>query len=147
LEHLNLGHNSIQGKGAFVIADCLSKNTVLKKIDLDGNPVGAEGGRALLRAVCSGIKLQLSFASCNFDISYNNLWDPDVPSKQSPFILMLEDQYDRTLARQLYMFACKHPSFIIESINHEYGDGSSHNINLIRYVCFVFKKLFPHVSQ
>ena len=69
LLHVNLGHNSIQGKGAFVLADCLSRNTSLLRLDLDGNPVGMQGGRALLRAVCSGIKLVLHMQSCNFDLS------------------------------------------------------------------------------
>ena len=76
---------------------------------------------------------------------YGNLWDPDTPDKQvarqkadTPFELVLEDAYDRTLARQIYNFACKNPSFNIESIQHQYGEGLVHNINLIRCKHFLF---------
>ena len=51
LHRLDLAHNRIEEIGAFVIADGMDRNKTITQLVMDGNPVGQEGGRNLLRAI------------------------------------------------------------------------------------------------
>lgn len=51
LRVLNISHNSVQAQSAIVIANNLKKNTTLTNLQMNGNALGKDGGRALLRCM------------------------------------------------------------------------------------------------
>jgi len=48
---LDMANNAVSGPAAMVFADALRQNSTLHRLNLDGNPLGDSGGRAIMMAV------------------------------------------------------------------------------------------------
>lgn len=55
IEYLDISHNRMSEKAAFLIAGPLEYNKSLKKLIMDGNPVGQGGCRRIMNS-CLGFK-------------------------------------------------------------------------------------------
>lgn len=74
MKSINLANNGIDAVGAFTILVGSRENPTLSSLNLDGNPVGEEGGRMLVKVAASdGHRLDISAANCDFTISTANL--------------------------------------------------------------------------
>jgi len=51
LRMLDLSHNTVDAKSAIVIANNLKKNSTLTNLQMNGNPLAYDGGRALMRCM------------------------------------------------------------------------------------------------
>ena len=67
LLELNLGWNSLRGKGGAALAEGLKGNTVLNKVDIGWNGLGDEGARAV------GEMLSNNVALTHLDVSHNRI--------------------------------------------------------------------------
>jgi hypothetical protein len=67
LLELNLGWNSLRGKGGAALAEGLKGNTVLNKVDIGWNGLGDEGARAV------GDMLSNNVALTHLDVSHNRI--------------------------------------------------------------------------
>jgi len=64
---LNLGGNGLGAEGGKAIAEALKVNTSITTINLQGNKLGAEGGKA----IAEGLKINTSIT--NIDVTSNSL--------------------------------------------------------------------------
>lgn len=105
LRTLNLSHNRIQTMGAFVIADGMDENKSINRLTMDGNPIGFEGGRELLRAMRNlGDIREISMVDCNIKQSEQRLvnFDPTKPDNDGkPYELDISKKYDQAVVNQL----------------------------------------------
>eukprot|EP01050_Picozoa_sp_SAG11_P010651 SAG11_NODE_1080_length_5962_cov_7.764284_1_plen_1743_part_00 len=84
LKELDLTHNSIGEKATMVLADAIAaENKALRSCQLDENPVGPRGGRAVIRALTTlaflGRDTEIDVRGCNFE-----LHDPSRSPQLSP---------------------------------------------------------------
>ena len=112
LRTLNLSHNGVADRAAIVLAGALrSRRGLPLVLKLRGNPVGAHGGRALLRLLsspaCASTEVQLhdstfDFAAA-FDVAHHAAAKPlfDAAEPSGTYRLDLADAYDRTVALEL----------------------------------------------
>ena len=70
---LNLSHNNIQAEGCIKIAEALQKNpSTLETLLLDNNPIGSEGAIELFKALKTHLKLrELNLSKCGIS-TYNS---------------------------------------------------------------------------
>ena len=67
---LDLSHNGIGNRGACTLAGGLRFNHTLKHLQLNGNPLGVLGGRALMLTWNYAVKPRfISLQACHFDVS------------------------------------------------------------------------------
>lgn len=117
LEVLDLSNNNIPGQAAFVIAGALQVNATLISLIMDGNPLGAIGGRTLLQSVADSgnTKLTLSINKCNFECSSTDLFNPDEAT--GSYDLDMTNPYEHSVAVELLKLAntkngCKFVSIV-----------------------------------
>lgn len=67
LTYLDVSHNGISSVGSQIIGTSLHVNTGLRKLLLQGNPVGCKGGRALIRAA-EASNIQLDLGGCDMTL-------------------------------------------------------------------------------
>ena len=102
LRFVDLTHNEIKEKGAFVVADVLKENRRLDKVVLDGNPIGERGARAILRTmrrlIVYGWRREISIAHCNIDYHdrHEDIFEPQEAGGRHR--CNLADPYDRAKA-------------------------------------------------
>ena len=70
---LNVANNGIDEFGCFTLMAGLRENLSLRNIVLDGNPLGVQGGRILIKvATALGNRLTISAMNCDFNIHNSN---------------------------------------------------------------------------
>lgn len=73
LVELNVANNGIDEFGCFTLLAGMRENASLRNVILDGNPLGVQGGRILIKvATALGHRLQLSAKNCDFSIHNSN---------------------------------------------------------------------------
>ena len=114
LEHLDLGHNRIQKKGAICLALAAEKSherikeksiettSSLKTVVLNGNPIGAVGIRACLHAN-GRIETHFDVLECLPDSDSANFFEHGVVEKV--YELDLDELHDRLVADRLVQIA------------------------------------------
>jgi hypothetical protein len=69
LVSLDVSYNKVKERGSICMADGLQQNESIKNLNMDGNPVGPTGGRALLKMIASeGNMRNISLEHCNFEM-------------------------------------------------------------------------------
>jgi hypothetical protein len=105
---LDISNNDIGEQGATVVADMLKENKHLVDINMDCNPVGRRGGRAMLRALRAillfRIQRKVSLSKCSFEYqSPAKLFDPAEPGGKH--LCNLADIHERVVANELVELA------------------------------------------
>lgn len=68
-----MANNGIDEFGCFTLMAGLRENTSLRNLVLDGNPLGVQGGRILIKvATLLGHRLTMSAMNCDFNIHNSN---------------------------------------------------------------------------
>lgn len=123
LTTLDLAHNNIPAQGALTIANALKANShaPLATLNVDGNPLGQTGGRAMLHAVAARPerKLHVSMEGCNFDLSSTDSFDP--AEATGSYDLNMEVPYERAIALELLRVANNKQGCKFLSITHVTG--------------------------
>lgn len=69
LKTLNIANNGIDAIGCFTLFVGLRENDGLSELILDGNPIGEQGARVMMKvATEQGDRLQISAKNCDFNI-------------------------------------------------------------------------------
>lgn len=108
---LDVSHNDIQEKGTLVLADAMKENVTLTHMCLDSNPIGPDGGRAVLRALCTIAERnqegrEISIQHCNLACEDGeDIFDPLEPGGHH--VCNLADPYERVVANELVELAWK----------------------------------------
>eukprot|EP00753_Platysulcus_tardus_P002729 PLAT11849.1.p1 GENE.PLAT11849.1~~PLAT11849.1.p1 ORF type:complete len:1311 (-),score=449.39 PLAT11849.1:73-3516(-) len=102
LRELDLTYNRIDEASSIVLGKGLRHNHTLKVLQLSRNPIGARGGKQLIRAHMHGRKVFMK--DCNFDTKASSVstlgFDPDNPSGHVSFSLAAPMQH--AMASDLY---------------------------------------------
>ena len=115
---LDLANNRINASAAVVLASGVQRNNSLRELILDSNPIGQEGSRAILAAIESASKRNMSVKSanvdpdsyepckasmfnCNVGLISQSSFNPAEPS--GFYTLPLEEPYNRVILQNLAM--------------------------------------------
>lgn len=107
LHHISLRQCRVSDIGASLIAEAAKNTTSLKEINLDGNPLGRVGGRAILKVSTGGELEQtvdrpkVTFTNCNVGRVDPHAFDPSDPAGKYEF--NIADEYSRTVMRNLIL--------------------------------------------
>jgi len=117
LKQLILKNNMIDPVACFTICVGARETTSLKFIDLDGNPVGEAGGRALMTIplVCGG-RLAFSAKECDFTLKSNKI----ILNRRDPvgkYELNMQSDYGRAVLFDIFDVVANHPSLIVSSFS------------------------------
>ncbi|RLN75313.1 hypothetical protein BBJ28_00023935 [Nothophytophthora sp. Chile5] len=118
LRHLDISSNHVQAKSVLVYVDGLQHNTALETLVIRGNPIGAIGAEAILRAVASG-----SVSTCQLDLGDCNLEILDSSQEGSiygggVFNLNLGDRSDGILLRELLLLVWKSKAEVLDAVHN-----------------------------
>ena len=108
LLHLDLTKNQINGRGAALIAEGLAENRNLQSLILDENPLGAVGGRLLIRASPKmNNERELSLSNCNAAsataaVKDSSVFDPSQPT--GTYELDMAESYSHIVVKHLLLF-------------------------------------------
>jgi Ca2+-binding EF-hand superfamily protein len=122
LEYLNLAYNSIDSVGALTLAMGIIENkSSLKKVVLDGNPIGATGAKALLLVpILSETEVELSLDKCNATIKdVKGCWFSFDKIVNTDFELNMENGFDRAVCIFLFNILAGHPSYKISKLTYD----------------------------
>jgi Ran GTPase-activating protein (RanGAP) involved in mRNA processing and transport len=108
LLYVDLTKNHINGRGAALIAEGLAENVNLQALVLDENPLGAVGGRLLIRASPKLNKeRELSMLNCNASSGPANTKDSAVFDPSQPagtYELDMSESYSHIVMKHLLLF-------------------------------------------
>jgi Ran GTPase-activating protein (RanGAP) involved in mRNA processing and transport len=110
LLHLDLTKNQINGRGATLLAEGLADNVNLQALILNENPIGAVGGRLLIRASPKKNKeRELSILNCNSSsgpaLKDSAVFDPSQPT--GSYELNMSESYSHIVMKHLLLFVSK----------------------------------------
>lgn len=132
LEELILSNNSIDAIGCFTIVVGAREHPALKFIDLDGNPVGEQGGRMLMKlAKYHGYRIRFSAFRCDFSIHSNDV----IFKTHEPlgsYQLNLSIPYHRAVACEILDVVALDPTLGFKFF--EMKDGGSKTFRPVKFV-------------
>lgn len=110
METLIVQSNQLNATATFTICAGIIENRGLKRVVLDGNPIGEQGMRALMQVpLIAGARVKLSAARCNI-----NIRDPtckfDFDKLLRDYDLDMSDGYQRAQAILLLHMIAGHSS-------------------------------------
>lgn len=74
IESINLANNGIDAIGTFTLLVGLRENQSVRRLVIDGNPIGEQGARMLMKLAASdGHRLDVSAKNCDFAIQCNDI--------------------------------------------------------------------------
>ncbi|CAM9334222.1 unnamed protein product [Chrysoparadoxa australica] len=112
---LSLRRNDVGRRAALTWARTIAEaSSVLDELDLQDNPLGSSGGRAIFRSLLSEVQpvsARIILHGCNFtpqsDHNAGKVFDHGCPFLNAPYTLSLDDAYDSSVAWALYRLAAE----------------------------------------
>ena len=106
INSLDVSYNKVKERGCICLADSLKNNESIKNLNMDGNPVGPTGGKALLKMIASdGNMRNISLDQCNFEVPDDGPIPFDITVPNGFYLLDLSIPYDRMIATSLQELA------------------------------------------
>jgi hypothetical protein len=132
---LNIANNGIDTIGCFTLFVGLKENKSLCEINIDGNPIGEQGARILMKTVAfEGHRLTISAKNCDISIKSGQTkfhLEGDCFSRKAlsfllallidPFgeyVLDLSKPYDRAILLELLDIAANDPNVLINTLEY-----------------------------
>ena len=124
LIEIHLKNNMIDPVGCFTICVGARETTSLRILNLDGNPIGEAGARALMTIplVC-GARLEFSAKECDLGLESNKI----ILNRREPvgrYELNMESDYGRAVLYDIFDVVANHSSLIIKSFQLSLDGGS-----------------------
>lgn len=136
LEELILSNNSIDAVGCFTLVVGVRESPSLKFIDLDGNPIGQQGGRMLIKlAKCHGTKVTFSANNCDVTVKSSEVvFKIDEPS--GSYELDLSNPYHCAIAFEMLDVVALDPTLGFKVFHYKEPRGKAFNaIELDKFRC------------
>jgi len=138
LTHLNVSSNNLEGTAIFCICVGLIENKNMRRLILDGNPIGSLGAKAVMQVpTMIGSRVKVSVVKCNISIP------PDANAAEVSFdfenllriyVLDMTSAYDRAQAFMLlFLIACHH-TFVISKWEWEESKGQIRSYDLVPFL-------------
>eukprot|EP01038_Epipyxis_sp_PR26KG_P009185 gene9185-12389_t len=124
LKFLNIAHNGIDAAGCFTLLVGIRENKSIQTFIIDGNPMGEEGARMLVRlAKSDGSRLKISAKVCDFTVKSNSVKNLNAPGGEHRLNLSLP--YERAVFLELLSIAAANPA--LEFTHFQYQDQHDHS--------------------
>eukprot|EP01034_Spumella_vulgaris_P028670 gene28670-35569_t len=118
LETLILTSNSLDSIACFTICAGVIENRGLKKVVLDGNPIGEQGMKALMLVpMIAGNRVKISAARCNVSIRDSKCWF-DFVKLIREYPLNMDNGFERAIAIILLHIIAGHHSYVFSEFTH-----------------------------
>jgi hypothetical protein len=126
LQTLNIAYASIDAMGCLSICAGIIENYSLKRLNLDGNPIGEQGGKALLLTPIYALnQVEISVSKCNVNIKDPNCWFDFDHLLGKDFNLNMENGLDRAVMIFLLHIVAGHHSLRFTKVQYEVFSGSN----------------------
>lgn len=112
LQTLLVNHNNLTSAACFTICVGIEENYTLKRVNLDGNPIGEAGAKSLTQIpVTVGGRVKVSASGCNLEVKYDKdrLFNPYDPC--GSYALNCEDCYHRAIAFKILRTLASNPGY------------------------------------
>ena len=138
LRELIIKNNVIDPVACFTICVGARETTSLQYLNMDGNPVGEAGGRALMTIplIC-GARLRFSASECDFLLKSSKI----VLNRRDPvgrYELNMSSDYGRAVLFDIFDIIANHPSLIIKEYSISQDSGAKWNS--LKFKKFAIKK-------
>lgn len=136
LTHLDVSANNIEGTAIFCICVGLIENKIMRKLILDGNPIGSLGAKAVMQVpTMLGSRVKVSVNKCNIAIPAEASENPFMfENLLREYNLDMTDPYDRAQSFMLlYLIACHH-TYVITSWQWEESKGHVKSYDLVPFL-------------
>ena len=121
LKKLDLSYNSLYPKGIAVLANILDYNKTLDEVNVNGNSIGVEGGKSLLRSIREAARekrfLHIHFRDGNMHYIEKGLFCRDKPERL--YELDLSKPYEWSIANSLLQIAMTKSTAAFTSLAHK----------------------------
>jgi Ca2+-binding EF-hand superfamily protein len=112
LETLLLMNNNLNFSACFTLCVAVEEHHSLKRLQLDGNPIGEGGGRILMTIPSTvGGRVKVSANGCNILIKDQES-KFDLTSPDGVYELTMENPYDRAIAYKLLRLIASHETYV-----------------------------------
>jgi Ran GTPase-activating protein (RanGAP) involved in mRNA processing and transport len=102
LKHLNLASNNIDSTATITLAIGMRENRSLREVILNGNPIGEQGARALMKIVVQeGQRLSIQTQDCDITAKSSSS-KLKIENPIGDYILNLSEPYERAIAFELF---------------------------------------------
>lgn len=123
LKKLIIKNNMIDPVACFTICVGARETSSLKYLDLDGNPIGEAGARALMTIplICGG-RLDFSAKGCDLTLKSNQI----ILNRRDPvgrYELNMKSDYGRAVLFDIFDIVANHPSLIVSSYSISQDEG------------------------
>jgi len=131
LNTLIVSNNSIDSAACFTICIGAIENSHLVRLNLNGNPIGEQGAKALMFVpVSTGGRIKMSASGCNITRRDSKCWF-DMSNTVGKYELELRDPFDRAVLFALLRMVANHPTQIFKSFDLQIGN-KRESLNLIQ---------------
>lgn len=119
LKTLLISNNNIDSRACFTICAAVQENFSIRRVSLDGNPIGEGGARAVMvLPTVVGTRVAVSANNCNTNMRDANFWfDYGAPCRE--YELNLSDCYERAVGFQLLNLVAAHQTIVILKASYE----------------------------
>lgn len=131
LQTLIASNNNFSSTSIMSICIGIAENIAMKRVDLNENPIGIAGARAILQlSMVVGSRVTVSATNCNTIVNDERCWyDPDQPCKE--YELDLSRAFDRAVAFHLMQTIANHSTYVFEYVTlEESGARQPKSLNL-----------------
>jgi Ran GTPase-activating protein (RanGAP) involved in mRNA processing and transport len=118
LQRLSLAFCGVTAAACFVLCTGLQYNYSIKYLNIDGNPIGVRGAKALMLMPTTRNRITLSARGCNMHVSDPDHWF-DQSNPCGNFELNLSNYFDRAVAQQALRLAANHPRIVIKESSYQ----------------------------
>jgi Ran GTPase-activating protein (RanGAP) involved in mRNA processing and transport len=112
LQTLLINHNNLTSAACFTICVGIEENYSLKRVNMDGNPIGEAGAKSLTQIpVAVGGRVKVSASGCNLEVKYDKdrLFNPYDPC--GSYALNCDDCYHRAIAFKILRTLASNPGY------------------------------------
>ena len=141
LKTLIVSNNGFTSSSVMCICIGIIENLAMKYINMDENPIGEAGAKAILQlSVVVGNRINVSAARCNTIAHDDRCWyDPSQPCRE--YVLDLKNSFDRSVAFHLMQLIATHSTYIFTNCFHEVN-GKSNPLKLVSSVATDRERFF-----
>jgi Ran GTPase-activating protein (RanGAP) involved in mRNA processing and transport len=134
LKYLNLGYNAIDSVGVMTLSVGMCENHSLERVILDGNPLGEQGARAMMRVICyTGHRLHISAQNCDIFMKNHKYDKFFINYPNGEYYLDMSIAYDRAIVYAILDLVANDTNLDIARCDYYYSETSIENLMIHRF--------------
>jgi hypothetical protein len=134
LKTLLISNNNIDARACFTICAAVQENFSIRRVSMDGNPIGEGGAKALMiLPTAVGTRVTVSANNCNTNIRDPLFWfDQNAPCRE--YELNLTDPFERAVAFQLLNIVAAHQTLVVMRASYEPRPGKIEKLEFVQSI-------------